>query len=114
MPQSFAKRYQPFTEGDGIFTDEDISLFFPVYDENGDLLNPSSWTTSFKVGPSKGAASVITVGGTEAAAGVTVALSAANLTSIGAGDHWYELSRTDSGQHRVIAYGEFVVGARLS
>jgi hypothetical protein len=114
MAQSFAKRYQPFPEGDGLFTGEDISLFFPVYDEDGDLLDPSAWTTTFKVGPSQGAANVLSVGGTEAADGITVPLTAANMTTIGAGEHWYELARTDAGNARVIAYGEFVVGARVS
>jgi hypothetical protein len=114
VPQDFSKRYQPFTGSDGIFTGEDISPFFPVYADNGDLLDPSTWNTQMKIGPSQGAAAVVTVNGTEAAAGITVPLTAANLTTLGAGEHWYELSRIDAGLNRVIAYGEFVVQARLS
>jgi hypothetical protein len=114
MPSHAAKRYQPFTEGDGLFVGEDISPFFPVYDEDGDLLDPTSWTTELKIGPSQGAAAVVTASGTESAAGITVALSAANMNTIGAGSHWYVLSRTDAGNARVLAFGEFIVGARLT
>jgi hypothetical protein len=112
--QPFSKRYQPFTEADGIFTGEDISPEWKVYDDDNDLIDPSSWTTVFKVGPSQGAAAVVTVSGVESATKITVPLTAANLTSIGVGRHWYELARTDTGVARVIAYGEFVVQARLS
>jgi hypothetical protein len=113
VPQP-TKRYQPFTKGDGLFVAEDLSLFFPVYDEDGDLIDPSAWTTSFKVGPSQGATNVLSVGGTEAATGITVPLTAANMSTIGVGVHWYDLARTDTGNNRIIAYGEFVVEARLT
>jgi hypothetical protein len=114
MPQSFTKRYQPFTEGDGLFAGEDISLFFPVYDNDGDLLDPSTWTTVFKVGPSQGAANLVSINATEAAAGITVPITAAQMTTIAAGSHWYELARTDAGNARVIAYGDFIVQARVT
>ena len=115
MAVKHSRRDQPFTQGDGIFTGEDISLTFYVTDDDGDAVNVTGWTTQFKIEPGQGQAASVTVAGAVADGPngvISVALTAANLTTAGAGKHWYVLARTDAGNARVLAFGDFVLQAR--
>lgn len=113
----YERRNQPFTAADAIFTGEAITITFNVVDDDGDVQVITGWTIQFKLGPSQGSAATLTIAATvtDGPNGIcTVALTAANLTTAGAGKHFYTLHRTDVGSERILAYGDFAVNARLS
>lgn len=114
MPIQNDKRYQPFTENDGLHVGEDITITFPLLDDDNDPVSTGGSTYELKVGSAQGQAAVVTVAGTPTGNVISVALTAANMNTIGAGSHWYTLSRTSAGSNRVLAFGEFIVSARLS
>lgn len=111
----YAKRDQPFTLDDGLFVGEDFTIPWTVLDDDGDVQNVTGWTTQMRVEPAQGQTALVTIAGTVvggSAGRINVPFTAADLTTIGAGRHWYVFERTDTGNARVLSYGEFVVQAR--
>ena len=108
---------QDFTTDDGVFTGEDQTLRFTVYDDTtGAAKDITGWTIEFKLAQAQTAAALITKSATltTPASGVcSVALSAADLAAA-VGVYFYSLTRVDAANVQVLAYGTFVVQGRPS
>lgn len=104
----------PITEADGLFTGEDQSLRFTIYDNAQAAKDITGWTIQFKMAATQSGAAVVTKSATltTPASGIcTVALSATDLT-LSSGVYFYALSRTDAGQNQVLAWGSVVLQGR--
>lgn len=108
---------QDFTKDDAVFTAEDQTLQWTVFDEaTGAAKDITGWTISFKLAATQTGAAVVTKAATltTPASGITqVALAAADLTQT-AGVYFYSLTRTDSGNVQVLAYGTLLLQGRPS
>jgi len=103
-----------------IFARKKFVAEFTTLDEAGDAVDISGWALKFVVRRRGGAAndaeaaSVTTAGGgitiTNGAGGVCQVVVAASAMTMDPSKDWdYELSRTDSGEEGVLAYGFFPV-----
>lgn len=110
--------YQPITRSDEVFKGEDQDIVFTIYDTAaGTVSDIDGWTLQFKFAAEQGDAALLTksVSVTDGNAGqATLALAAADTSGLTAQTGFYTLSRTDSGENQVLAYGPFVLQARLS
>lgn len=109
---------------DGWFTGEDQSLRWTIYDADpltevspNVAKNITGWTITFKLAASVAGTALLTKTAalTTPASGIcTVSVAAADYGSVPAGTYYYTLSRTDSGQNQVLAWGTAVVNARVA
>jgi hypothetical protein len=108
---------QNFTTDDAIFTAEDQTLQFTVYDESTNAAKDiTGWAIQFKLASTQTGAALVTKSATltTPVSGICqVALSAADLTQTAA-TLFYSLTRTDVGNVQVLAYGTFLLQGRPS
>jgi len=106
---------QDFTTDDAVFTGEDQTLQFTVYDETtGAAKDITGWTVQFKMAATQTGTAVLTKSATltTPASGICqVALTAADLVAA-AGVYFYTLTRTDVNNVQVLAYGQMVIQGR--
>lgn len=112
-------RYAPITDEDHFFRGEDNILRWSV-DDGSDVDGPvgaTGWTvmffmqtddqaTTFEI---EEAATCTLDGATGVLAVFEAATAAADTAELPAGDHYYELRRTDPGNNKVIAYGPITI-----
>lgn len=108
-------RYAPITEDDHFFRGEDNILSWSI-DDGSDVDGPTGatgWTVAFILQMDDEAttneldiaATCTQDGGTATLAVFEAAVGAAQTSDLPAGDHYYELRRTDPGNNKVLAYG---------
>lgn len=103
--------------GDGIWwRDEDQSLQFTVLDSAGAAVNITGWTLTFTLYDRAGTTvhTETSAGGgialTAPASGIlAVTVGATELAAASAGNYYYRLIRTNSGNATVVAYGDVVL-----
>ena len=113
------------TAADGWFTGEDQALQWTIYDHDpltevspNVAKNITGWTLQFKLATSVAGTAVLTKSAslTTPASGIcTVNVAAAtDYGSVPAGTYYYTVSRTDTGQNQVVAWGSAVINARVA
>jgi hypothetical protein len=107
----------PITAADGWFVGEDQDLQYTVSDSNGAIQDITGFTIQFKMGLQQGGTAVLTKSATltTPAAGIcTVSVASADTAALTPATYWYALSRTDTGQNQLLAYGLAVLQGRVS
>lgn len=110
-------REVPITRDDGFVKGEDQTLQFTIYDSTGAIQAITSWTISFKMAYTEGGSSVLTKAATitSGAGGIcSVALAAADTSSLNAGNWYYTVTRNDSGSVAELVRGRCALLARIS
>lgn len=106
---------QDFTTDDAVFTAEDQTLQFSIYDETTTAAKDiTGWTIQFKMAATQTGVAVLTKSATltTPASGICqVPLTAADLTGA-VGVYFYSLTRTDVNNVQVLAYGTMVIQGR--
>lgn len=100
----------------GFFRGEDKALVFTVKDLNGNAINITGWTITFRMGTAQFGGATITKSATltTPATGIcTVNLVAADTVNLAQDGnpttYYYTLRRTDVGAVTVLAYGHIIV-----
>ena len=95
-----------------VFDDTDRTLQFALKDLDGNPVDLTGWSLSFRLGePGSSVASVVkSMAVTDGPAGeCEVAFSAAETTALLTGVKKYSIRRVDSGNHQVVQYGRLPV-----
>ena len=108
----------PITTADGWFAGEDQTFRWTVYDSAQVAKDITGWTIQFRMAATQTGASVLTKSATldTPASGIcSVAVVAADTTPLSTSTpYFYTLSRTDSGNNQVLAWGSAVLQGRPS
>ncbi len=106
-------RYQPISAEDDWFVGEDQAVQWTITDESTNAPKDiTGFTLQFKLAATQGGAAVLTksLTLTTPASGICqAAFAAADTSGLTPGAFFYTVTRTDTGQNQVVAYGPAVL-----